>query len=136
MQPNPTASLTREWLQTAAEDLALAALALTASPPLLSGALYHCQQAFEKALKAFLTWHAAPFQRTHDLTALVQLCEQLEPSFLTLANDAAQVTPYGTQFRYPPLPALPTVLEATTALAAARAAFNFTLRCLPTITHP
>ena len=50
MQRNPQATLTRQWLQVADEDLALGALALQARPPLLSGALYHCQQAFEKAL--------------------------------------------------------------------------------------
>ena len=49
MQPNPAAGLTREWLQIAAEDLALAELAMAASPPLLSGAVYHCQQVVDDA---------------------------------------------------------------------------------------
>lgn len=64
MQRDPKAELTREWLQVAEEDLRLADLALRANPPLLTGAVYHCQQAFEKALKAFLTWHSPQPDRT------------------------------------------------------------------------
>ena len=51
---------TRAWLLRAAEDLAAAAV-LTA-PATLRSALFHCQQAAEKSLKAFLTIHGAhPF---------------------------------------------------------------------------
>lgn len=136
MQPSSQASLTREWLRTAREDLALAELATKANPPLLAGAVYHCQQAFEKTLKAFLTWHGSPFGRTHDLTELVRLCEQIDPTFSTLAGDAALVTPYATQFRYPPIPVPPSVADAASALHAARGALSFTLQRLPAATHP
>jgi HEPN domain-containing protein len=136
MPPDPKADLTREWLRTARDDLALADLALTANPPLLSGAVYHCQQAFEKALKAFLIWHGSPLRRTHDLTELVQLCEAVDPSFRVLATDAALVTPYATQFRYPPVLAPPPVADVADALRAAREALAFTLRQLPPATHP
>jgi HEPN domain-containing protein len=33
-------------------------------------ALFHCQQAAAKAIKAFLTLHQIHFQKTHDLCAL------------------------------------------------------------------
>ena len=48
---------TKESLRLAGEDLAYAAHALTARPPFVKDALFHCQQAVEKSLKAFLTWH-------------------------------------------------------------------------------
>ena len=136
MQRNPQATLTRQWLQTAAEDLALADLALRASPPLLSGALYHCQQAFEKALKGFLIWHSYPLQRTHNLIALLQLCQQVDPGFSTLSGDAALVNPFATQFRYPPLTNVPSASDAAAALGAARNALAFVLQRLPPATHP
>lgn len=136
MQHNPAAGLTREWLQIAAEDLAMADLAMTASPPLLSGAVYHCQQAFEKALKALLTWHGSPFRRTHDLTELVQLCEQLDPIFSALVGDAAMVSPYVADFRYPPVPGQLSQSDAAAVLGAARNAFAFVLQRLPPVTHP
>ena len=47
-------SETKEWLIKATQDLRSAEHALTASPPLLGDVAYHCQQATEKALKAFL----------------------------------------------------------------------------------
>lgn len=136
MQHSPRAGLTREWLQTANEDLTLAELATRANPPLLAGAVYHCQQAFEKALKAFLVWNSTPFRQTHDLSELVRLCEQIDPDFSRLAADAGLVTPYATQFRYPPVPIPATQSETTDALRAARDALDFTLQRLPPATHP
>jgi predicted nucleotidyltransferase len=45
------AALARTWLARASEDLAMARLATRAERPLLASAVYHCQRAFEKALK-------------------------------------------------------------------------------------
>src|ERR1035441_2481926 len=69
---------TRAWLLRAAEDLAAAA-AVTA-PPGVRSALCHCQQAAEKSLKAFLTWHQRPFPRTHNLTVLSGFCAEVDAS--------------------------------------------------------
>jgi hypothetical protein len=56
MQPDPVRLAdTRAWLVKAANDLRAAAVDLAATPPLLEDALFHCQQAAEKAFKAFLT---------------------------------------------------------------------------------
>ena len=46
----------RAWLAKAAADLRAGEVDLAASPPLLEDVLFHCQQAAEKALKAFLAW--------------------------------------------------------------------------------
>ena len=61
----------------AAGDLRLAELALDATPPVIGGALYHCQQAAEKALKAFLIWRQVRYPLTHDLGELLSLCSPL-----------------------------------------------------------
>ena len=114
----------------------MAELAINADPPLLSGAVYHCQQAFEKALKAFLTWHGHPFRRTHDLAELVGVCEQADPSFSTLEAAADVVTPYATAFRYPPVLLGPSESDASDALRFARQAVSFTLTRLPPTVHP
>jgi HEPN domain-containing protein len=58
---------TRAWLARARDDIRGADIDLAAAPPLLGDAAFHCQQAVEKALKAFLTWHDRPFRKTHDL---------------------------------------------------------------------
>ena len=58
---------TRAWLDKAHMDLKAAAHELTAVPPFTADAVFHAQQAAEKALKGFLVWHDAPFRKTHDL---------------------------------------------------------------------
>jgi hypothetical protein len=51
------AHLTRQWLTLSQEDLAVAER-LLAKPPLTGGAVFHAQQAAERALKGLLAWHA------------------------------------------------------------------------------
>lgn len=136
MTLDPKDELTRQWLQVAADDLSLAELAHGADPPMLSGVVYHCQQAFEKVLKAFLVWHGQIVPRTHALPDLVILCEQIDAAFSSLAVTAAQVTPYGTAFRYPPIVVGPTDLDALEALDAARDAMTVVLARLPSTVHP
>jgi HEPN domain-containing protein len=51
---------------------------LAADPPLLDDPMFHCQQAAEKALKAYLTWHDRPFRRTHDLVELGNQCVEID----------------------------------------------------------
>ena len=61
MQREPRADQARQWLRHSAEDLRAASHDLQAAPPLVGDVLFHCQQAVEKALKAFLAWHLQPF---------------------------------------------------------------------------
>jgi len=103
---------------------------------MLTGVVYHCQQAFEEALKAFLVWHSQNVPRTHALPDLVILCEQIDPSFSSLATAAAQVTPCGTAFRYPPIVVGLSDLDAFEALDAARDALAFVLARHPSTVHP
>lgn len=62
----------REWLAKASEDLASARV-LSGSGH-FANALFFCQQAAEKSLKAVLTYHDRPFRRT----ALPTRTKQLE----------------------------------------------------------
>jgi hypothetical protein len=64
---------TRSWLVKAEKDLRAAQHGLGASPALLEDAAFHCQQAIEKTLKAFLTWHGRPFRKTHNLIELARI---------------------------------------------------------------
>jgi HEPN domain-containing protein len=63
---------TAAWIRRAELDLRAAEVDLATDPSLLGDAAFHCQQAAEKALKGFLTWHDAPFRRTHDLAEIGQ----------------------------------------------------------------
>lgn len=71
MQHDPVkAADTRAWLEKAFMDLRSASVDLGAAPPIVGVALFHCQQAVEKVIKALLTWDDRPFRKTHDLAEL------------------------------------------------------------------
>ncbi|MDI3525781.1 MAG: hypothetical protein PWP42_1031 [Candidatus Atribacteria bacterium] len=69
----------KQWLIKSQRDLDSARLLLKGG--YLDTAVYHCQQAVEKAIKAYLTYRDVPFEKTHNLVALLAFCVPLEPSF-------------------------------------------------------
>ena len=126
MQRDPTRQADAlAWLRKADLDVR------AAEPPLLEDAAFHCQQAVEKALKAFLTWHDEPFRKTHDLNELGQQVARLEPELEPLLRHAAPLTEYAWAYRYPGgLPDL-TVAEVQDALGTARSVMHAIRRRLP-----
>jgi HEPN domain-containing protein len=135
MRPEVAAE-TREWLERAADDLRETEHDLTATPPLLRGAVFHAQQAAEKALKAFLTAWERPFRRTHDLDVLGSDVVALDPSLAAVVAPARDLTPYAWRFRYPGAPLAPTEEEARAALELARAVYEAVLARLPAEVRP
>ncbi len=121
----------REWLQKAQRDLDAATLLLHARPSLPDTALFHCQQAAEKAWKAFLFWHDVRFRKTHDLREVGDACRAVDASLTELASRAEDLTPFAWIFRYPGEPAQPTDVEAISALALAREVFDAVVTRLP-----
>jgi hypothetical protein len=63
---------TKGWLRKAREDLAIAKELVKGSKSFAGGAVFHSQQAAEKAFKAFLVWHDQPFRKTHELRRSVR----------------------------------------------------------------
>ena len=106
MQPEVAAE-SRAWFQKSANDLRGAEIDLAAVPPLIEDALFHCQQAAEKAMKGFLTAHETIFRKTHDLDELGQACEQIDPSLKTVLYSARDLTVFAWEFRYPGDSAVP-----------------------------
>lgn len=92
MPPDARAVETRSWLAKAFSDLRAAAHEFTAQPPILDDIVFHAQQAAEKALTGFLSWHDRPFRRTHDLVELGQACADLDPTLEPLLRRAAPPT--------------------------------------------
>ena len=90
----------REWLAIAARDIRLAELALDDTPPMPGEALYHAQQAAEKALKGLLVANRADYPLTHDVRKLLQLCVEIDNRLAALLP-AAGLTQFAVRFRYP-----------------------------------
>ena len=92
------ADAVRAWLLKGRHDLESAEWLLVRPEPLCDAAGFHSQQASEKALKAFLTWHDEPIERTHSLVALLAMCLPFDTSFNTLRRAAIALTPMQSRF--------------------------------------
>jgi HEPN domain-containing protein len=128
----------KAWMVKAWRDLETARRAAGGEPPFYDVAVYHCQQAAEKAVKAFLVHHGKPYEKTHDIEVLVDLASGVDPNFNQLADAADALTPYATRFRYPnatfaiePQPA-----EYDEALKYAQTIYDFVLKRLPAEAKP
>ena len=106
---------TRSWFSKAAKDLAAAEYESQATPPFAEDIAFHAQQAAEKALKAFLTWHGQSFRKTHNLVELGEACARIDGSLEELLRRAGPLTEYAWKFRYPGDPDEPSAEEAAGA---------------------
>jgi HEPN domain-containing protein len=102
----------------------------------LGDAAFHCQQAAEKALKGLLTWHDAPFRRTHDLAEIGRLCSSLDMSMESTCRRADHLTVYAWTFRYPGDVEEPSREEVEDALVLAREVYEAVLSRLPAEVRP
>lgn len=133
-----TQEIVRDWLTRASHDLRAARVLAALEEPLLDAAIYHCQQAGEKAVKAWLQANDTPFPKTHDIADLVERAAGLHGDFGKLAQAAAVLTPYASAFRYPggydePMP---TREEFDKALQQAQEIYDFVLNLLPPGARP
>jgi HEPN domain-containing protein len=62
---------------------------------------FHCQQATEKNLKAFLTWHSIEFPKTHNLVDLRLLAGRADESLAQGLTEITVLNPFGVEYRYP-----------------------------------
>lgn len=89
------------WLGKAGEDLAAADVLLRSGVDVTDAVAFHAQQAAEKALKAFLIRHQVRFGRSHDVEELLELSEPCAPGISTVLSEAAALTLYAVDARYP-----------------------------------
>jgi len=122
----------RAWLGKARHDLQAAERLLSGPEPLCDAAGFHCQQAAEKALKAYLTWRDESFAKTHSLVALAAECLAVDTAFEELRAAATTLTPYAVASRYPGDMPDVTEAEAQEAAVLARQVWDFVLYRLPT----
>ena len=126
----------QRWLIKSQRDLGSARRLMEGDEPYLDTAVYHCQQAAEKALKAFLTYHDIVFEKTHDLRVLLEQSISVEPAFEQWREVAEELTPYAVQFRYPGDVLEPERSEAERALQHAQAFVDFILGLLSEEVRP
>ena len=98
---------------------------------LLDTAIYHCQQAAEKAVKGFLVFCDQEFERVHDVEALVRAAMSYEAGFTNWMEMGRRLTPYARIFRYPGYAVEPTREQFNQALSDAGGFYSFVLSLLP-----
>ena len=137
MEADPTRTAdAKAWLQKAGQDLRRVEILLAAIPADVEGALFHCQQAVEKAFKGFLTWHDAGFRRVHDLDEIGKQCADVDSSLAGFLEQVGSLTAYAARFRYPGATYQPEIEEATAALGLAREVMEAIVRRLPRDARP
>ena len=137
MTPDPELiAETRAWFKKADHDMRMAELAIRDNPPMTDQAVYHAQQAAEKAMKGLLTWHERIFRKTHNLVELGEACAGLLPELEPLLRRAAGLSDYAWQYRYPGDLDEPSEEEAVDALNLARKTVMTILSFLPDEVRP
>ena len=120
----------KQWLIKAEHDLKSAEILLNSREAVRDTAVYHCQQAAEKSLKAVLVFWNTPLIHTHDVTALVEKCIKHDNSFERWRDVAEELTPYATFFRYPGDILEPDVEDCISALEKAKELCSFVKKVL------
>lgn len=120
----------REWLRKADHDARGARRLLGDDAPITDAAAFHCQQAVEKLLKAYMVFRRESFPKIHDLEALMDRCSSLDPAFEPLRDRVEPLTAYAVRFRYPG-PHDPTVDQVESALEVVDEVRRFILARLP-----
>jgi HEPN domain-containing protein len=93
--------LIREWMHKAEHDLGMAELALGNRPEYTDSICFHCQQAVEKYLKAYLVFLDIRFERKHNLGYLLDLINEKEQVPEENYDLVENLEDYAVEVRYP-----------------------------------
>lgn len=128
----------KAWMAKAWRDLETARRSAAGEPPFYGIAVYHCQQAAGKSVKAFLGHHGQPYEKTHDIEVLIDLAGDIDSRFSELADAADALTPYATRFRYPnaTFAVEPQPVEYNEALQHAQSVYDFVWHPFPEDARP
>ena len=91
----------RHWLAKARNDLLNADNNLSADETPFDTVCFHCQQAAEKLLKAFLVGNRQQYPFTHDLFLILEEVIPLCSGAEQLRDPLAILMPYAIEIRYP-----------------------------------
>jgi HEPN domain-containing protein len=92
--------MVKMWFLKAAGDLQVAKLVKDV-PDVMDSSVFHSQQAAEKAIKGYLTFHQIRFGKTHDIEKLLNLVASIDKSLADELQPATILTRFAVAYRYP-----------------------------------
>jgi HEPN domain-containing protein len=99
-----------KWFEKADNDIITAKKSIDCPPIVLDSACFHCQQAIEKYLKAYILYQGKDIKKTHNINFLKDTCTEYDPDFENF--DFKELSVFAVDIRYPDDSLVPTLDEA------------------------
>lgn len=125
--------IARQWLAKARNDLLNADNNLNSEEIPFDTVCFHCQQAAEKLLKAYLVGNGQLYPITHDLFLILEKVLPLNSDAEKLRDALAILIPYAVEIRYPDDWYMPSEEDAREARDAADQVLKWLESALPEI---
>jgi HEPN domain-containing protein len=116
------ADYVNEWMRKSKNDILCAQRLIELEPIILDYACFHCQQAIEKSLKAYLFFNKVDVEKTHNIILLLEQCSQFDSVFNNIEAD--NINKFAVDSRYPDLSDLPELDEANKYYQLALEVYN------------
>lgn len=126
----PEQAEVKRWLLKAQHDWSVVKKILAAGGEETDAAAFHCQQAVEKMLKAYLVNREIEFEKVHDLGRLLDHCTVGDSRFDSLRDSVEPLTLYAVAFRYPG-PVDPSLENVESALRVVEQVWAFVKQYFP-----
>jgi len=127
--------MARQWLAKARNDLLSADNDLKAEETPFDAVCFHCQQAAEKLLKAYLVAKGKPYPISHDLLLILERILPMRPDAERLRDSLGILMPYAIEIRYPDIADMPSEQDRREARAAAEQVLIWFNDALPEISR-
>ena len=89
----------KQWIFKANEDILVVEKLTEHEIFAPSSACFHCQQAVEKFLKAFLIANEVEIKKTHNIEFLLSVCGEIDSDFARI--EPKNLSDFGVDVRYP-----------------------------------
>jgi len=127
--------IAKQWLAKAESDLLNADNNLKAEKIPYDTVCFHCQQAAEKMLKAYLVARGKEYPISHDLLLILEQITSLDPKAEQLRDTLILLMPYAVEVRYPDDYSLPSAEDTRQARDAAQEVHDWLKEACPEVFH-
>ena len=129
------AEIAKQWLAKAESDLLNADNNLKAENVPYDTVCFHCQQAAEKMLKAYLVARGKEYPISHDLLLILERIMSLDPRAEKLRDALVLLIPYAVEVRYPDDYSMPSAEDTRQARQAVQEVRHWLKEKCPEVFH-